>query len=82
MGTASSKKFIKNNAGYYTEEAALTTSAGAADANAIPALNASGVLDSTIINGKNSSAGAADAGKTVLLDDLIVTGKQIGRAHV
>lgn len=68
MGTASTKKFIKNVSGSLTEEAALTTSAGAGDANAIPALNASGVLDITIINGKNTSAGAGDAGKTVVLD--------------
>lgn len=68
MGTASSKKFIKNNAGTLTEEAALTTSAGAADANKIPALNASGVLDSSILNAVASSAGAGDAGKTVTLD--------------
>ena len=32
MGTASTTKFIKNNAGALTEEAALTTSAGVADA--------------------------------------------------
>ena len=50
MGTASTKKFIKNNSGTLTEEAALTASAGAADANAIPALNASGFLDDTILN--------------------------------
>jgi hypothetical protein len=50
MGTASSKKFIKNNAGALTEEAALTTSAGAGDADKIPALNASGILDDTIVN--------------------------------
>ncbi|QEL64794.1 hypothetical protein OTERR_13180 [Oryzomicrobium terrae] len=68
MGTASAKKFIKNNAGQLTEEAALTTSAGAADADKIPALNASGVLDATIVNAKNASAGAADAGKVVQLD--------------
>lgn len=68
MGTTSSKKFIKNNAGLLTEEAALITSAGAADANAIPALNANGVLDSTIINAKVQSAGSADAGKIPQLD--------------
>lgn len=68
MGTNSSKKFIKNNAGTLTEEAALTTSAGAADADKIPALNASGVLDSSILNAVASSAGAGDAGKTVTLD--------------
>jgi hypothetical protein len=68
MGTLSSKKFIKNNAGTLTEEAALTTSAGAADADRVPALNASGVLDATIVNSKTSSAGAGDAGKVVALD--------------
>lgn len=68
MGTASTKKFIKNVSGTYTEEAALTTSAGAGDANTIPALNASGVLDLTITNGTNTSAGAGDAGKLAALD--------------
>lgn len=50
MGTLSTTKFIKNNAGVLTEEAMLTTSAGAADAQKVPALNASGILDDTIIN--------------------------------
>lgn len=50
MGTASTKKFIKNASGALTEEAALTTSAGAGDADKIPALNASGILDDTIVN--------------------------------
>ena len=68
MGTASIKKFFKNLAGTLTEEAALLTSAGAADANRIPALNASGVLDLSIVNGKVASAGAGDAGKLVVLD--------------
>jgi hypothetical protein len=56
MGTASTKKFIKNNAGVLTEEAALTTSAGAGDADKLPALNASGILDDTILNASASSA--------------------------
>jgi hypothetical protein len=68
MGTASSKKFIKNNSGVLTEEAALTTSAGAGDADKIVALNASGVLDATIVNSKTTSAGAGDSGKVVALD--------------
>lgn len=50
MGTASTKKFIKNSSGTLAEEAALTTSAGAGDADRIPALNASGILDDTIVN--------------------------------
>lgn len=56
MGTLSTKKFIKNNAGVLTEEAALTTSAGAGDADKVPALNASGILDDTIVNSSASSA--------------------------
>lgn len=68
MGTASTKKFLKNSSGTLAEEAALTTSAGAGDADKLPALNASGVLDQTIINAKTSSAGAGDAGKIPALD--------------
>ena len=61
-------KFIKNNAGVLAEESALVTSAGAGDSGKIPALNASGVLDSTIVNSKTTSAGAGDSGKVVALD--------------
>ncbi len=68
MGTASTKKVINNVSGALTEEAALLTSAGAGDADRLPALNASGVLDLTITNGKNTSAGAGDAGKLAALD--------------
>lgn len=68
MGTLSTTKFIKDAAGQLTEEAALTTSAGAADAQKLPALNASGVLDLTIVNGKVVSVGAGDSGKVVALD--------------
>lgn len=78
MGTASTTKYIKNNAGILTEEPALTTSAGAGDANRVPALNANGILDSTIINSKTTSAGAGDSGKIPalnangILDDTII----------
>ena len=68
MGTASTTKFIKNAAGALTEQAALTTSVGAGDAQALVALNASGILDSTIVNSKTTSAGAGDTGKLVALD--------------
>lgn len=68
MGTASSTKFIKNNAGNLTEQAALTTSTGAGDAQALVALNAAGVLDATIVNSTTASSGVADAGKVVALD--------------
>ncbi len=68
MGTASTKKILKQVSGALTEEAALTTSAGAGDAHRIPALNADGVLDASIVNSKTSSAGAGDAGKVGALD--------------
>lgn len=68
MGTASTTKLIKNSAGVLTEESTLTTSAGAADANKVVALNGSGVLDSTIVNSKTTSAGAGDSGKLPALD--------------
>lgn len=61
-------KFLKNVSGTITEESAVATSAGAGDADKIPALNASGVLDSTIVNSKTSSAGAGDSGKLPALD--------------
>lgn len=68
MGTASTTKFIKNSAGNLAEEAALTTTAGAADAQKLPALNASGILDPTIVNAVNASAGSGSASKVVMLD--------------
>ena len=68
MATASTTKFIKNVSGVLTEQAATTTSAGAGDAQLIPALNAAGVLDASIINSKTTSAGAGDAGKVAALD--------------
>jgi hypothetical protein len=61
-------KYISNNAGIFTEVVSNQTSAGAGDAGKIPALNASGILDATIVNSKTSSAGAGDSGKLVALD--------------
>lgn len=81
MGTASTTKVIKNVAGQLTEVAALKTSAGAGDAEALVALNASGVLDASIINSKATSAGAGDAGKipalngSGILDSTIINSK-------
>ena len=69
MGTTSTTKYIKNNAGALTEEYALITSIQtSADANRVPALNANGVLDATIVNSKTTSTGASDSGKVVALD--------------
>ena len=71
-------KVLTNVAGVITEVATNNTSAGAADANKIVSLNASGILDSTIINSKTTSAGAGDTGKipalnaSGILDDTII----------
>ena len=51
-----------------TEEAAIASSAGAADEGKIPALNTSGVLGSTIVNSITASAGAGSSGKLPALD--------------
>lgn len=61
-------KFLKNNAGTITEEAALQESSGSADAGKLVALNADGVLDDSIVNSVTTSAGAGDAGKVAALD--------------
>jgi hypothetical protein len=50
MGALSTTKILKNSGGDLVEETTLTTSVGVADANKVPALNASGVLDPSIIN--------------------------------
>ena len=55
MGTVSSLKILKNDNGYSTEESTLVTSAGATDANKLPALNAQGVLDDSITNASANS---------------------------
>lgn len=68
MGTLSTTKVLKNSNGILTEETTLLTSVGAADANKLPALNASGVLDPSLLNSTISSAGAADANKLPRLD--------------
>lgn len=51
-----------------TEYLTKDTSAGAGNAGDIPALNGSGVLDSTIVNSTVTSAGAGSSGKIVALD--------------
>lgn len=61
-------KFLVNSAGALAESTSVGTSAGAADSTKIPHLNASGVLDATIVNSIVSSAGAGSAGKLLALD--------------
>jgi hypothetical protein len=68
MGIASATKFIKNILGTLTEEKALITSDGVADAGRIPALNDTGILHASIINAVAASTGAPDSGKIAQLD--------------
>lgn len=56
MGTASTTKVLKLVAGNLTQETTLTTSAGAGDADKLPALNASGILDDSIVNASATSS--------------------------
>ena len=87
MGTASTTKLLKNASGTLTEETTLITSSGVGDANKIPALNASGVLDASIVNSKNVSVGAGDAGKlpalnaSGILDDTIINASVTSAAN-
>ena len=61
-------RFLANIAGRIKMVATIATSAGAGDADKMPATNAAGILDPTIINAVNTSAGAGSADKVVLLD--------------
>ena len=75
------KKYLSNVAGTMTEVISNDTSAGVGDAAKLVALNAAGILDSTIINSKTTSAGAGDTGKIPalnaagILDATIVNSK-------
>lgn len=77
MGTASTKKVLKQVAGVLTEEAALVTTAGAGDAHRIVALNASGLVDDTMMN----ASAASGANKVVkqngsgIIDPTILNAK-------
>lgn len=61
-------KYIKNNSGVLTEEAAVQASTGVTDANKIVALDAAGILASSVVNSTTTSAGVGSAGKVVALD--------------
>ena len=72
MGIKSTTPALQLINGIPTVIKPLTTSVGAADSGAVPALNASGVLDSSIVNATPTSTGVSDAGKVIALD---ATGK-------
>lgn len=60
--------YLHNDGVQVTSIQASDTSTGVSDAGKIPALNDSGVLDSTIINAVTISAGAADEDKIPMLN--------------
>lgn len=61
-------KYLKINGNSMDQGSTVQTSAGAADTDKIPSLNASGFLADSIVNAVAASAGAPDAGKRVNLD--------------
>ncbi len=83
MGTASVTKFLRNVLGTLTEKAALTTSVGAADADNIPALNASGILDDSIINASATSSAnkVVKMNGTGVIDDAILNASAASGAN-
>lgn len=83
MGTASTKKFIKNNAGTLTEEAALTTSAGAGDADRVPALDASGRLDASFMpTGIGADTASIASSENLAAGDLVNVWNDAGSPKV
>jgi hypothetical protein len=64
MGTESTTGLVQLVQGHHTEVLAVVTSDGSADEGRIPALDAAGKLDDSILDRTVVSRGAVDAGKT------------------
>lgn len=65
-------KYIKNNAGTLAEEASIQTSAGAGDAGKIPALDASGKLDTSMMpTGIGADTAAIATSESLSAGDLV-----------
>lgn len=65
-------KFLKLNAGVVTEEAAITTSAGAGDVGKIPHLDSSGRLDNSFMpTGIGADTVAVATSETLAAGDLV-----------
>lgn len=62
------RTYVDSYQGLNQQFRTVEISAGAASGSQIPNLNASGILDSTIVNSTVASAGAASAAKLVALD--------------
>jgi hypothetical protein len=66
------RKFFKNSGGILTEESAVVTSAGAADDGKIPALDANGRLDTTVMpTGIGADTAAVATSESLAAGDLV-----------
>jgi hypothetical protein len=76
-------KYLKNNAGTITEEAALQSSAGAGDAGAIPALDVTGRLSVTMMPvGIAADVAVVAASETLAAGDVVNIYNDSGTAKV
>lgn len=74
-------KYIKNNAGTLTEEAAIQSSAGAGDAGKIPALDAAGKLDNSMLpTGIGADTASIVASENLAAGDLVNVYNDAGTA--
>lgn len=76
-------KYIKNNAGMLTEEAAIQASAGAGDAGKIPALDAAGRLDTSMMPvGIGADTASIASSENLAAGDLVNIWNDTGTAKV
>lgn len=76
-------KYISNNAGVLTEVAAVQSSAGAGDAGKIPALDAAGRLDTTLMpTGIGADTASVIASEALAAGDLVNIWNNAGTPNV
>ena len=76
-------KYIKNNAGTLTEEASVQASAGAGDAGKIPALDATGRIDNSMMpTGIGADTSSIVSSENLAAGDLVNIWNNTGTANV
>ena len=76
-------KYIKNNAGTLTEEAAIQASAGAGDAGKIPALDAAGRIDNSMMpTGIGADTSSIVSSENLAAGNLVNIWNNTGTANV
>ena len=76
-------KYLKNNAGTITEEAAIQASAGAGDAGKIPALDAAGRIDNSMMpTGIGADTSSIVSSENLAAGDLVNIWNNTGTANV